>query len=73
MDNVFRGLDFCYVYIDDLLIASTSPQQHREHLRLVFERLRHFDMVINPQKCVFGTSTVEFLGHLVDGSGIHPL
>ena len=73
MDQVLRGLDFCYVYIDDLLIASSSPDEHKHHLRLVFERLRHYGIIINPQKCVFGVPSVEFLGHSVDSSGIHPL
>ena len=38
MDQVLRGLDFCYVYIDDVLIASHTPQEHKEHLRLVLQR-----------------------------------
>ena len=37
MDQVVRGLDFCYVYIDDLLVASSSPLEHQQHLRLIFE------------------------------------
>ena len=41
MDQVLRGLDFCYVYIDDILVASASPEEHQRHLRLIFERLTH--------------------------------
>lgn len=73
MDHVLRGFDFCYVYIDDLLVASSSPEEHKQHLRQIFERLRHYGIIINPQKCVFGASSVEFLGHFVDSNGIHPL
>lgn len=73
MDQVLRGLDFCYVYIDDILVASASPEEHQQHLRLVFERLTHHGLIINPQKCVFGAACVHFLGHLVDNDGIHPL
>ena len=73
MDQVLRGLDFCYVYINDLLIASHSTEQHNEHLRLVFDRLRKYGIIINAQKCVFGAASVQFLGHLVDKNGIHPL
>ena len=73
IDQVLRGLDFCYAYIDDLLIASHSPDEHKHHLRLVFERLRHYGVIINPQKCAFGVLSIEFLGHSVDSTGIHPL
>ena len=73
MDQVLRGLDFSYVYIDDILIASATAEEHQHHLRLVFERLAHHGLIINPQKCVFGASSVYFLGHLVDSNGIHPL
>ena len=70
MDQVLCGLDFCYVYIDDLLVASSSPEEHKQHLRQIFECLRHYGVIINPHKCVFGVSSVESLGHFV---GIYPL
>lgn len=73
MDEVLRGLDFCYVYLDDLLIASRSPTEHLTHLRLVFERLSQYGIVINAQKSVFGVSSLKFLGHFVDTNGIRPL
>ena len=73
MDNVLRGLDFCYDYIDDLLIASRNPEEHLKHLRLVFERLSQHSIVINPLKSKFGVSSLTFLGHVVDKDGICPL
>lgn len=39
----------------------------------MFERLRHYGIIINLQKCVFGVPSVDFLGHSVDTTGIHPL
>ena len=73
MDKVLRGLDFCYGYIDDILIASPNPEEHRYHLRLVLERLNEYGILINPQKCEFGVQSLNFLGHRVDSTGIHPL
>lgn len=61
VDEVLRGLDFCYDYIDDLLIASRSPAEHLKHLRLVFERLRKYGIVINAQKSVFEVSSLTTL------------
>ncbi|CAH8533321.1 unnamed protein product [Dicrocoelium dendriticum] len=73
MDQVLRGLDFVYVYIDDVLIASATPDEHLSHLRMVFERFESHGITINPDKCKFGQPTVEFLGHKIDGEGIKPL
>ncbi len=73
IDQVLLSLTFCYAYIDDVLVASTSPEEHLRHLQLVFERLQYYGIIINPQKCVFGASSIEFLGHRVDCHGIHPL
>lgn len=73
MHMVLRDLDFCYVYIDDVLIASKTLEQHITHLRLVFERFANYGMVINVSKCVFGQANVSFLGHLVTPNGTTPL
>ena len=73
IDQVLQGLHFCYAYIDDLLIASTSPEEHKLHLRLVLERLHNHGILINPSKCVWGAAQLKFLGHHVDTQGIHPL
>ena len=54
IDEVLHGLNFCFAYIDDILVASSSPEEHREHLQVLFERLRTYSVVINPAKCVFG-------------------
>ena len=73
IDQVLRGLDFCYAYIDDLLIASRSLEEHQAHLRQVLQRLSDHSMVINPAKCVFGVPELNFLRHQVSIHGIRPL
>ena len=65
-----KGLDFAFVYIDDLLIASSSPE---EHLRLVFQQLDEHGIVINVPKSRFGVRELDFQGHHVDATGIRPL
>ncbi|XP_044745200.1 uncharacterized protein LOC123307062 [Coccinella septempunctata] len=54
IDEVLQGLDFCFSYIDDVLIASSSEEEHMEHLRIIFERFRNYSIVLNPAKCIFG-------------------
>nr|VZI45142.1 unnamed protein product [Spirometra erinaceieuropaei] len=73
VDRVLRGLPYVYAYIDDLLVASSTTEEHMEHLATVFDRLQQFGVVLNPSKCVFGVPSLEFLGHLVDSHGIRPL
>ena len=73
IDQVLQGLHFSYAYIDDLLIASHSSEEHKEHLRQVLERLQFHGLLINPAKCMFGASELEFLGHHVSSQGIRPL
>ena len=50
---VLRGLSFCYGYVDDLLITSSSPEQHLQHLRQVFQRLAEHGLLINTSKSLF--------------------
>ena len=73
MDNVLRDCSFAYVYFDDILVASSSVDEHRQHLRQLFRKLADYGLVVNPQKCVFAQSSLEFLGHYVTCSGVQPL
>ena len=65
MNNVLQGLDFAYAFIDDLLIASSSPEEHLEHLRSVYQQLDDHRIVLNVSKSCFGLSELDFLGHHV--------
>ena len=73
MDTVFRGLDFVYVYLDDILVASSSPTDRLAHLRQTFARLRQYGLVVNAAKCLFGQSVIDFLGHCITSRGVIPL
>ncbi|BHF66791.1 hypothetical protein SprV_0200981300 [Sparganum proliferum] len=73
INEALRDLPFVFVYVDDVLVASSSEQEHLQHLRLIFERLSQFGVFINVYKCVFGVQSLFFLGHRVDASGCHPI
>ena len=73
IDQVLQGLPFSYAYLDDLLIASSSPQEHQQHLRAILACLQDHGIIINPVKSVLGAEHLEFLGHHVDSTGIKPL
>ena len=73
IDTVLRGLDYVFVYIDDILIASKDETEHFRHVEAVFQRLVEFGLVINPDKCVFGQKEVNYLGHRISPVGVLPL
>nr|VZH96017.1 unnamed protein product [Spirometra erinaceieuropaei] len=73
INEALRDLPFVFVYVDDVLVASSSEHEHLQHLRLIFERLSQFGVLINVSKCVFGAQSLFFLGHRVDASGCHPI
>ena len=73
VDEITRGLDFVFAYINDFLIASETEEQHCEHLRILFQRLDDYGVVINHVKCEFGVNEITFLGHTVNAFGIKPL
>ena len=73
MDSILGDLPRVYCYIDDILIASESVEQHIEDLKQVFETLAANGLVIQRSKCVLGVNSLEFLGYTVDVKGISPL
>ncbi|UYV63704.1 hypothetical protein LAZ67_2005371 [Cordylochernes scorpioides] len=72
INEVLQGLDFAYAYIDDVLIASDSENQHVSHLQQLFGHLRDYGLTINETKCTFGQPSVKFLGFIITNAGISP-
>ena len=72
IDHVKRGLDFVFVYLDDLLVTSPDHKMHKKHLRIIFARLAEYGIIIGSEKCQFGTTELSFLGHHVCAEGISP-
>jgi hypothetical protein len=73
MDKILKDLDFCFAYIDDILVFSHSPQEHGLHLHTLFTRLQSFGILPNPSKCVFLVPEISFLGYNISSTGSRPL
>ncbi|GJY26751.1 putative reverse transcriptase domain-containing protein [Tanacetum coccineum] len=73
MNRVYRPyLDkFVIVFIDDILIYSETREEHVEHLRLVLELLKKEKLYAKFSKCELWLREVQFLGHVINGNGIH--
>ncbi|GFT15684.1 retrovirus-related Pol polyprotein from transposon opus [Trichonephila clavipes] len=71
--EVLYGLDFVFPYLDDVLVASSTEEEHSEHLKMVFERFQQYGLRINVSKSVMGAPQVEYLGFLMTAEGSRPL
>ena len=58
------------VYVDNLIAKSREDESHAENLRKLFERLRKFQLKLNPAKCTFGTTFGKLLGFIVSMKGV---
>ena len=74
MDNVLRGLqnEICLVYLDDIIVFSTSLQEHINNLEKVFQRLRESNFKIQMDKSEFLKLETAYLGHIISNDGIKP-
>ena len=72
INRVMSDLDFIFVYLDDILIFSSTPEEHEKHLRIVLERLKESGLRLNLSKCELGKSEIVFLSHLVNHEGSKP-
>lgn len=74
MDTVLIGIkgESALVYLDDIIVYSSTLEQHVECLEQVLKRLDHANLYIQLPKCTFAVNEVEYLGHVVSGEGVKP-
>ncbi|GJT61823.1 putative reverse transcriptase domain-containing protein [Tanacetum coccineum] len=62
---------FVIVFIDDILIYSKNKEEHGEHLKTILNLLRREKLYAKFSKYDFCLDSVQFLGHVIDSSGVH--
>lgn len=74
MNHVLREYinKICVVYLDDILIFSTSIQEHIDSIDKIFKKLREANLKIQVDKCKFFSKETEYLGHVLTNEGIKP-
>ena len=72
MELVLRGIKNCIVYIDDLLLHSHSHTDHIKLLDDTLARLTQHNLKINIDKCIFGNTSVNYLGFVLTPDGVKP-
>jgi hypothetical protein len=61
---------FCIAYLDDILIYSDDIEQHRQHVKMILERVEEVGLKLKASKCEFHTDRMEYLGYIISPSGI---
>ncbi|GJR47390.1 transposon Tf2-12 polyprotein [Tanacetum coccineum] len=72
MNDVFKAClrKFTLMFFDDILIYSKSLSNNVQHLTMLLETMRQNKLFAKQSKCVFGTSHVEYLGHVISAQGV---
>ena len=73
MTGVLKDVPFAMAHLDDIIIYSSTPEEHLEHIRTVFEKLHHAKLSMKLSKCHFFTKEIQYLGHIPGMEGIKPL
>ena len=66
------SLTYCVIYLDDVIVFSHTEEEHLEHLYMVFERFREFNLKLEPSKCSFSQSEIMYLAHHISWRDILP-
>lgn len=74
MNTVLAGLSGlkAFVYLDGIIIYANSITDHSDKLQAVFDRLRTFNLKLQPSKCSFMRKEVNYLGHVITDQGVKP-
>ena len=57
------NMNWCIVYLDDVIVYSQTPEEHLERLEAVFKKLSAYGLKLKPSKCTFFQEEITYLGH----------
>ena len=74
MECVLAGLtgEQCLIYLDDIIVFSSTFEEHLRRLANVFAALREAGLKLKPSKCFFAQKEVHYLGHVISAAGVSP-
>jgi len=70
MSIALEGLPFVRFFVDDIVCASKTFEEHKVHLKQVIERLTRVNLKLNPKKCHFFQKEIYLLGFHISPKGI---
>ena len=70
IDSILTNLPGVCCFVDDILVAAKIESEHLNRLKAVFKRLHDHDVHIKPEKCVFLTKKIFYLGFMITDKGL---
>ena len=73
MNMILHGAgSFSLAYLDDVLIFSSTPEDHIEHIGTVLKSLKEAGLKLKKSKCCFFHKQLSYLGHVIFNGGLKP-
>ena len=72
MSNILKGINGVVCQMDDVLVFGSTKEEHDARLTDVLKRIANAGVILNRDKCLFGQENINFLGHVIDKTGISP-
>jgi hypothetical protein len=72
MDEMFADLPFARAYLDDIVVYSTTFEEHQQHVEAVLQRIQEWGFRLSLKKCNFFQTSIRFLGRVINASGVYP-
>ena len=70
MEKLLHNTHMTCVYLDDILVSGSTPEEHDRYLRTVFTRLLDKGLRLRKEDCVFRQTSCRYVGHIIDEEGI---
>ncbi|GAB0100137.1 uncharacterized protein DMENIID0001_161310 [Sergentomyia squamirostris] len=72
MEQILSPIPNAMNYLDDIIVFGKDLEEHDRTLKLTLQTLEEAGVLLNAAKCVFRTSQIEFLGHIISNKGVQP-
>ena len=73
MESLLIGISGVVSYIDNILVTGCSGDEHLLHLEEILCRLTEARLRLKKEKCMFSSSSIQYLGSTIDANGLHPI
>eukprot|EP01135_Chromosphaera_perkinsii_P007784 Nk52_evm1s997 gene=Nk52_evmTU1s997 len=70
LTSEFLDMPWVSIYLDDLIIASKTEEEHADHIKRVFQRLDDLNLSVALYKCQFGLPKLNYLGYTISEKGL---